>query len=89
MCPQCWMDEPLLEAGATLIVTPISLRSQWCNEIANHLQGDFKILNYEGHGVTPVYPMQILDFDIIITTYAVLMNELVLTETNQVTIKLL
>ncbi|KAG5873727.1 hypothetical protein JTB14_035541 [Gonioctena quinquepunctata] len=80
LCPQCWMDEPLLEYGATLIVTPFALRSQWCKEICRHIKGKLKVLLYEGCSATPVYPTQLKEYDIVLTTYSVLQNELRLTE---------
>lgn len=84
LCPQCWMDEPLLECGATLIVTPIALRAQWCNEICRHIKGGLKVLQYEGYSATPVYPTQLMEYDLVITTYNVLKAELRLTECGQV-----
>ncbi|XP_074033441.1 E3 ubiquitin-protein ligase SHPRH isoform X2 [Leptinotarsa decemlineata] len=83
LCPQCWMDEPLLECGATLIVTPLTLRSQWSREICKHIRGKLKVLQYDGCNLTPVYPTQLKEYDIVITTYSVLQNELRLTENVQ------
>ncbi|CAG9815357.1 unnamed protein product [Phaedon cochleariae] len=83
LCPQCWMNEPLLESGATLIVTPATLRAQWCKEICRHLQGDLKVLQYDGFNATPVYPTQLKQYHIVVTTYNVLQNELRLTENGQ------
>lgn len=84
LCPQCWMDEPLLECGATLIVTPTALRTQWCNEICRHIKGGLRVLQYEGYSATPVYPTQLKNYDLVITTYNVLKAELRLTECGQV-----
>lgn len=86
LCPQCWMDEPLLECGATLIVTPIVLRTQWCKEICKHIQGNLRVLQYDGFSSSPIYPTQLEQYDIVITTYSVLQNELRLTENLQVSI---
>ncbi|RZC37273.1 E3 ubiquitin-protein ligase SHPRH [Asbolus verrucosus] len=83
-CPQCWMKQPLIECGATLIVSPVSLRTQWCNEICKHIKGDFKVLQYRGSSVTPIYPMQLTKYDVVITTYNVLQSELRLTEQQNV-----
>lgn len=84
MCPQCWIDEPLLESKATLIVTPVSLKTQWCKEICNHVKGNIKILQYEGASAVSVYPTDLKEYDIVLTTYAVLQNELRLTQNGQV-----
>ncbi|KAJ8932032.1 hypothetical protein NQ314_015005 [Rhamnusium bicolor] len=89
LCPQCWMDEPLLECGGTLIVTPLALRTQWCNEIRKHIKGGLKVLQYEGFSATPVYPTQLKEYDLVITTYKVLKAELCLTENGQILAPLL
>ncbi|KAJ8921378.1 hypothetical protein NQ315_002994 [Exocentrus adspersus] len=83
LCPQCWMDEPLLDCGGTLIVTPMSLRTQWCNEICRHIKGGLRVLQYEGYSATPVYPTKLKEYDLVITTYNVLKAELRLTECGQ------
>lgn len=82
-CPQCWVKQPLLESGVTLIVTPIALRTQWTKEICKHVKGDFKVLQYMGYSNNAVYPAQLLEYDVVITTYNVLQAELRLTETSE------
>lgn len=79
-CPQCWCNQPLVEIGTTLIVSPTSLRKQWCTEICKHVAGDFKVLVYGGSAVTPIYPTELAKYDIVITTYGVLQTDLRLTE---------
>ncbi|XP_008201431.1 E3 ubiquitin-protein ligase SHPRH isoform X2 [Tribolium castaneum] len=83
ICPQCWLSQPQIECKATLIVSPISLRTQWCKEICRHVRGDFKVLQYGGSSVTPVYPTALTSYDVVITTYNVLQTELKLTETEK------
>ncbi|KRT78223.1 PHD finger motif containing protein, partial [Oryctes borbonicus] len=84
ICPQCWMIRPPLESGATLIVTPYSLKQQWCDEIIKHVDGAFKVFLYEGvQNRIPVYPTILLQYDLVITTYTVLQNELRLSENGQ------
>ncbi|XP_044756394.1 E3 ubiquitin-protein ligase SHPRH [Coccinella septempunctata] len=83
-CPSCWLEYPLIESGATLIVTPVSLRTQWCNEIKKHVDKKLKVLVYEGSNKTPVYPTYFKDFDVVITTYSVLQAEFRLTEKGKV-----
>lgn len=79
-CAQCWMTQPELDSRATLIVSPKALRTQWCNEVRKHVAGRFKILQYDGTCVAPVYPTKLLDYDLVITTYSVLQSELRLSE---------
>lgn len=83
-CPQCWMEKPLIDCHATLIVTPVSLRTQWCKEITRHVESNLKVLVYEGFSSSPVYPTSLDLYDIVITTYSVLQNELRLTNSLQV-----
>jgi SNF2 family DNA or RNA helicase len=82
-CPQCWMNQPLVECKATLIVSPASLRTQWCKEICKHIRGDFRVLQYGGSSLTPIYPTELAKYDVVITTYNVLQSELRLTETEK------
>ncbi|XP_057665468.1 E3 ubiquitin-protein ligase SHPRH isoform X2 [Diorhabda carinulata] len=83
ICPQCWMEEPLIESKATLIVTPTALKTQWKKEICKHIIGNFKVLQYQGFSATPVYPTELKEYDVVLTTYNVLQNELRLTENGQ------
>lgn len=84
VCPQCWMDKPLIDCQATLIVTPTSLKTQWCNEISKHVKGPLKVFLYDGYSTSPMYPIDFQNCHIVITTYSVLQNELRLTENLQV-----
>ncbi|KAF5302451.1 hypothetical protein FQR65_LT08541 [Abscondita terminalis] len=83
-CPKCWMQQPILESKATLIVCPLSLRSQWCEEICKHVSADLKMLVYEGSRAVPIYPTQLKNYDLVLTTYNVLQSELRLSESGQV-----
>ncbi|KAK9884497.1 hypothetical protein WA026_007338 [Henosepilachna vigintioctopunctata] len=82
-CSSCWLQQPLVETRATLIVTPVSLRTQWCNEIKKHVNQKLRVLVYEGSNKNPVYPNYLREFDIVITTYSVLQSEFRLTEKGQ------
>ncbi|XP_028150030.1 E3 ubiquitin-protein ligase SHPRH isoform X2 [Diabrotica virgifera virgifera] len=82
-CPQCWINQPLVESKATLIVTPIALKTQWCNEIAKHIKGNLRVLQYQGHSINSVYPTELKEYDIVLTTYSVLQHELKLTHTEE------
>ncbi|XP_066137838.1 E3 ubiquitin-protein ligase SHPRH isoform X1 [Euwallacea fornicatus] len=82
-CPQCWEKSDPIDTKATLIVAPAALRKQWCREMESHLKAGLKVLNYEGYSATPVYPTELQNYDIVITTYMVLQSEMRLTETTQ------
>lgn len=84
ICPQCWKDEPLLESPATLIVCPPALEEQWCAEICKHVGSGISILKYHGSKEVPIYPTKLRNYDIVITTYSILQNELKLSEANDV-----
>ncbi|KAF4455255.1 hypothetical protein F53441_2405 [Fusarium austroafricanum] len=75
----------LTPSGATLIVTPPSLRDQWVSEISRHAPG-LSVTVYEGRKkIADVDEKQVIDelasYDIIITTYPVLSAELHYTTT--------
>ncbi|KAL1506154.1 hypothetical protein ABEB36_005568 [Hypothenemus hampei] len=77
-CPQCWEKIDPIESKATLIVTPVALNKQWCNEISTHLKAGIRVLNYND-GSAAIYPTDLQNFDIVLTTYNVLQAELRLT----------
>ncbi|KAF4502634.1 rad8 and Rdh54p [Fusarium agapanthi] len=75
----------LTPSGATLIVTPPSLKDQWASEIARHAPG-LSVKAYEGRKrISEVDEQQATDelagHDIILTTYSVLSSELHFTTT--------
>ncbi|KAL6060088.1 SNF2 histone linker PHD RING helicase [Balamuthia mandrillaris] len=86
VCPECATKGPLLESRATLIVCPDSILHQWEQEIQKHTrQGALKVLTYIGvqgdvdpdvGGPPIVRPSQLVDWDIILTTYSVLRKDL-------------
>lgn len=44
ICPNCWSNEPLLNAKTTLIVSPESIKLQWKDEVIKHVNDDnFKV----------------------------------------------
>ena len=70
----------LIESGATLIVTPESLREQWISEIAHHAPG-LKVKHYKGcmklrDGEDSTIVQELAGYDVVITTYSVLSAEL-------------
>lgn len=58
---------------ATLIISPVSLISQWIAELRDKSARPLKILSY--HGVRPKDPRQLLDYDVVITAYSILSTE--------------
>ncbi|KAJ8966853.1 hypothetical protein NQ317_006638 [Molorchus minor] len=45
--------------------------------------GGLRVLQYDGYTASPVYPTQLKEYDLVITTYSVLKAELRLTENGQ------
>ncbi|CAH0562699.1 unnamed protein product [Brassicogethes aeneus] len=82
-CSQCWMNEPMFDVPATLIITPRSLKKQWCDEIVKHISGKFRVLKYDGCRNSSLYPTKLHEYDLVITTYSVLQTELYLTHNNE------
>ena len=64
-------------AGATLIVSPMSVMSNWSGQIYKHVSNKhgLKILTYHGQGKIPINPKKITEFDVVITTYETVMME--------------
>ncbi|KAF2890744.1 hypothetical protein ILUMI_15429, partial [Ignelater luminosus] len=82
-CPQCWIEQPYLDSKATLIVCPSTLRNQWSEEICKHVKAGLKVLIYEGSKAAQVYPTELKEYDLVLTTYNILLSELRLTENAQ------
>ncbi|XP_017783304.1 PREDICTED: E3 ubiquitin-protein ligase SHPRH [Nicrophorus vespilloides] len=82
-CPQCWKQQPLLNAKGTLIVCPRNLKDQWIKEIKKHVESCLTVFIYNGSSELPVYPTDLLNYDIVLTTYNVLQNDLKLSEVSE------
>ncbi|KAJ3207758.1 hypothetical protein HDU67_007260 [Dinochytrium kinnereticum] len=69
----------LISSGATLIITPVSIMSQWVAEVTAHAPS-LRCFCYQGFKDHPndFNPKSLLSFDIVITTYDVLRAELYL-----------
>lgn len=72
----------LTPSGATLIVTPISLKDQWISEISRHAPG-LRVKYYQGiqgqglvAGDDDRIVAELADYDVVITTYSVLSLEI-------------
>ncbi|ATY66405.1 SNF2 family helicase [Cordyceps militaris] len=73
-------SDGLLKTNATLIVTPGSLRQQWMAEIARHAPS-LRVTHYQGcrkleEGEESAAVAELASFDVVITTYSVLSQEL-------------
>ena len=87
-CFRCIKEEiscsETIEAPTTLIVCPLSILSQWENEIQRHVvPGSLKVLKYLGQPQPPhtnvataTTPRDIAQADIVLTTYDVLRQDL-------------
>lgn len=85
LCPKCWtLTDQLIESGATIIVSPSTIRKQWETEIRKHINDpSFKILIY--NGVTRsgwISPLDLAQYDVVITDYNILTTEIHFTKTN-------
>lgn len=84
ICPECWRSEPLVEAGTTIIVSPVSIKMQWASEISKHIADtSFKVFIYEGVASSGwVSPADLAEYDVVLTDYNVLKSEIYYTSTN-------
>ncbi|KAK2590922.1 hypothetical protein QQS21_011383 [Conoideocrella luteorostrata] len=72
--------DSLVPTGATLIVTPESLRQQWITEISRHAPS-LRVKHYQGckkvrDGEEKTIISELCGYDVVITTYSVLSAEL-------------
>ncbi|CAJ0947157.1 unnamed protein product, partial [Mesorhabditis belari] len=75
------MIDETVDAGATLIVVPSSILSQWYEEIRRHIRENVTVDLYQGvfvHGYK--HPELLGSQDIVLTTYSVLEKELYLVD---------
>ncbi|EDW69640.2 E3 ubiquitin-protein ligase SHPRH [Drosophila virilis] len=88
MCPNCWTESTancseLVESGATIIVSPNAIKTQWYHEISKHINSSLKVLLYGGlHSGLWVSPMQLAQYDIVLTDYSILTHEIHYTPRN-------
>lgn len=79
-CPECWSKvTTIIPSAATFIVSPPSIKMQWQKEIEKHVSLDegFKVLVYDGiKGSGWWSPSDLASYDIILTDYNVLRDEL-------------
>lgn len=62
------------ESQATLIVAPLSVMSNWADQIAKHTAKDHQLRVYTYHGSNrkKLTPQEIAEYDVVITTYQTL-----------------
>ncbi|XP_026471462.1 E3 ubiquitin-protein ligase SHPRH-like isoform X2 [Ctenocephalides felis] len=76
ICPACWKFETKIVSGATLLVSPLALSTQWENEIRRHIKKNkLKYFVYRGIKHGWVSPLTLASYDIVLTTYNILQNE--------------
>ncbi|KAH8370863.1 hypothetical protein KR093_005242 [Drosophila rubida] len=82
VCPNCWTDlmasnEQLVESRATVIVSPSEIKTQWYQEISKHVDDSLKVLLYPGlHAGIWYSPLELAQYDIVLTDYRILGHEL-------------
>ncbi|XP_075238395.1 E3 ubiquitin-protein ligase SHPRH [Lycorma delicatula] len=79
LCFQCWpKQEHLVPSSGTVIISPVSILNQWLAEIDKHIRKpSLNVLVYEGvrkNGY--IQPTTLAQYDIVITSYQVLVKEL-------------
>ena len=57
--------------GSTLIVAPLSVMSNWSQQIERHVKSEhaLKVMTYHGSGRKSMSPKQFSEYDVVITTY--------------------
>ncbi|KFB51654.1 AGAP007417-PA-like protein [Anopheles sinensis] len=86
LCPQCWRTEPLVESGATIIVSPAAIKHQWASEIRKHISGPgIRLFIYNGVSESAgswISPTELSSYDVVLTDYNVLKQEIWFTSEN-------
>jgi SWI/SNF-related matrix-associated actin-dependent regulator of chromatin subfamily A3 len=64
-------------SSATLIVAPLSVMSNWTQQIEKHVREDYpvRVMVYHGARKQPLNPSSIKDFDVVVTTYDTVRSE--------------
>lgn len=61
--------------GPTLIVAPVSVMSNWSQQIRRHVKGDQQPSIFVYHGGDKLHPLQLQRYDVVITSYGRLARE--------------
>lgn len=67
-------EKSLIESAATLIITPLSILHQWASEIENHAPC-LRVFIYNELAHEKITAEQLAQYDVVLTTYAVLSKE--------------
>ena len=69
--------KPKRGSAATLIVSPLTVMSNWSGQIAQHVHGDrpLRVLTYHGASRKSVMVTDFEEYDVVITTYGTLSTE--------------
>ncbi|KIX09936.1 uncharacterized protein Z518_01017 [Rhinocladiella mackenziei CBS 650.93] len=72
------MADPHKDGQPTLIIAPLSVMSNWNNQAAFHVKKKYapRTLTYHGQGNKDMSPEQLRAYDIVITTYQTMTQEL-------------
>ncbi|CAG8984075.1 hypothetical protein HYALB_00003017 [Hymenoscyphus albidus] len=63
--------------GTTLIIAPVSVMSNWAQQMERHIKPEnaLKVLTYHGPGRKRMKPQDWAQYDVVITTYGMLVSE--------------
>ncbi|XP_308421.5 E3 ubiquitin-protein ligase SHPRH [Anopheles gambiae] len=77
ICPECWRTQPMVKSGATIIVSPASIKHQWESEIRKHVTDpNFRVFIYNGIADKWISPQDLAAYDVVLTDYTVLSPEI-------------
>lgn len=64
-------------SGTTLIIAPVSVMSNWAQQMERHIKPEkaLKVLTYHGQGRKRMTPQDWAQYDVVITTYGMLASE--------------
>ncbi|KAF2084192.1 SNF2 family helicase [Saccharata proteae CBS 121410] len=64
-------------SGPTLIMSPLSVMSNWSSQIERHVHPDhgLRVLTYHGTRKKPINPKTVENYDVVVTTYETVMSE--------------
>lgn len=87
LCPSCWqitIDElGLFKTKGTFIVTPNTIKLQWLSEIQRHTNPSLRVFLYDGTTSNKwVSPLELAEYDIVLTDYNVFRGDLYYTKEN-------
>ncbi|PRP74460.1 E3 ubiquitin-protein ligase SHPRH [Planoprotostelium fungivorum] len=69
--------EARVSSKATLVICPTTIQKQWAEELKKHLRpGGLKYLIYRGIRNGLIHPIQLAEYDIVVTCYDVMNEEL-------------